>query len=118
MRKKWLPIPFIIQPVNYRFAKEISLSPAIAYVEGLANYEDYVLLSISGLTVGQTVTIPGLKRLLMLSQRYWKHGLFSNVSISVEKQYKDKVWLLISLAQHPRISPTSVIHGVKKGETN
>ena len=28
-------------------------------VEGVKNYEDYVLIGISGLAVGQTVTIPG-----------------------------------------------------------
>jgi outer membrane protein insertion porin family len=79
------------------------LSPAIKRVEGIANYEDYVLLSISGLTVGQTVTIPG-DEITDAIRRYWKHGLFSNVSISIEKQYKDKIWLLITLSQHPRIS--------------
>jgi outer membrane protein insertion porin family len=81
---------------------------------GLANYEDYVLLSISGLTVGQTVTIPG-EEITDAVKRYWKHGLFSNVSISIEKQYKDKVWLLISLSQYPRIADIR-FHGVKKGE--
>ena len=28
-------------------------------VEGVKNYEDYVLIGISGLAVGQTITVPG-----------------------------------------------------------
>ena len=28
-------------------------------VEGVKNYEDYVLIGLSGLSVGQTITIPG-----------------------------------------------------------
>jgi outer membrane protein insertion porin family len=83
-------------------------------VKGVPNYEDYVLIGISGLTVGQTISIPG-EEITSAVKRYWKHGLFSNVSISVEKQYKDKVWLLITLSQYPRISDIRY-HGVKKGE--
>ena len=28
-------------------------------VEGVKNYEDYVLIGLSGLSVGQTITVPG-----------------------------------------------------------
>ncbi len=83
-------------------------------VEGIKNYEDYVLIGISGLAVGQTVTVPG-SEITDAIRRYWKHGLFSNVAISVEKEYKDKIWLLITLAQQPRISDIRY-NGVKKSE--
>ena len=31
-------------------------------VEGIQNYEDYVLIGLSGLSVGQTITVPGDER--------------------------------------------------------
>ncbi len=83
-------------------------------VEGIKGYEDYVLIGISGLAVGQTITVPG-QEITDAVRRYWKHGLFSNVVISVEKEYKNKIWLLIQLAQQPRISDIHY-HGVKKAE--
>ena len=47
-------------------------------VEGVKNYEDYILIGLSGLTVGETVSLPG-EEITEAIKRYWKHGLFSSV---------------------------------------
>ena len=83
-------------------------------VEGVKNYEDYVLIGISGLSVGQTITVPG-DEITGAIKRYWRHGLFSNVQITAEKIEGNKIWLKISLTQRPRISEVRY-HGVKKSE--
>ncbi len=83
-------------------------------VEGVKNYEDFVLIGLSGLSIGQTVTIPG-DEITTAIKRYWRHGLFSNVQITADKIEGDKVWLKISLTQRPRISEIRY-HGVKKSE--
>ena len=83
-------------------------------VEGVKNYEDYVLIGLSGLSVGQTITIPG-DEVTQACKRYWKHGLFSNVQITADKIEGDKVWLTIHLTQRPRVSDIRY-HGVKKSE--
>ncbi|MDY5814544.1 MAG: POTRA domain-containing protein [Bacteroides sp.] len=83
-------------------------------VEGIKNYEDYVLIGLSGLSVGQTISIPG-DEITNAIKRYWKHGLFSNVSITAEKLEGGKAWLKINLTQRPRIAEVNY-HGVKKSE--
>ena len=83
-------------------------------VEGVKNYEDYVLIGLSGLSVGQTITVPG-DEITGAIKRYWKHGLFSNVQITAEKVEGNKIWLKISLTQRPRIADVRY-HGVKKSE--
>ncbi len=83
-------------------------------VAGVKNYEDYVLIGISGLTVGQTITVPG-DDITNAVKRYWKHGLFSDVKISAEKIVGNKIYLLIELKQRPRISDV-FYHGIKKSE--
>ena len=83
-------------------------------VEGVKNYEDYVLIGLSGLSVGQTITVPG-DEITGAIKRYWKHGLFSNVQITAEKIEGNKIWLKISLTQRPRIADVRY-HGVKKSE--
>lgn len=83
-------------------------------VSGIDNYEDYVLIGLSGLSVGQVVSIPG-EEITAAVKRYWKHGLFSNVSITVEKIVDDKVYLNIALTQRPRLSKLN-FYGVKKSE--
>lgn len=83
-------------------------------VEGVTNYEDYVLIGLSGLSVGQSITVPG-EEITQAIKRYWRHGLFSNVQITAEKIADDKIYLKIKLAQRPRISDIRY-NGVKKSE--
>jgi len=83
-------------------------------VEGVKNYEDYALISISGLFVGQTIEVPG-DEITGAIKRYWKHGFFSNVNITAEKIEGGKIWLKINLTQRPRIASINY-HGVKKSE--
>ena len=83
-------------------------------VEGIKNYEDYVLIGISGLAVGQTITVPG-DDITSAVKRYWRHGLFSDVKIVADKIEGNKIYLRIQLTQRPRITDIA-FHGVKKSE--
>lgn len=47
-------------------------------VTGVEGYEDYVLTGISGLTVGQNITVPGTD-ISDAVKRYWRHGLFQRL---------------------------------------
>ena len=71
-------------------------------VSGVDGYEDYVLIGISGLREGQSVTVPG-NDITDAVKRYWRHGLFSNVSILADSIVGNKVYLHINLAIRPRI---------------
>ena len=83
-------------------------------VEGVDNYEDYILLGISGLSVGQTVSVPG-DEITAAIKNYWKHGLFSDARIEAEKIVGNKIYLKIILRQRPRIVNVEYF-GVKKSE--
>ena len=83
-------------------------------VTGIEGYEDYVLTGISGLTVGQELEVPGTA-ITDAVKRYWKHGLFSDVSISADSIVGDNIYLKIHLAPRPRIS-TINYNGLKKSE--
>ena len=83
-------------------------------VEGVDNYEDYILLGISGLSVGQTVSVPG-DEITAAIKNYWKHGLFSDARIEAEKIVGNKIYLKIILRQRPRIVNVEYL-GVKKSE--
>ena len=83
-------------------------------VTGLQNYEDYIVIGYSGLSVGDIVEIPG-DDLTAAAKRFWRQGLFSKIQIRVEKVCGDKAWLLFDLRQQPRISKINY-NGIKKGE--
>lgn len=83
-------------------------------VEGVKNYDDYLLIGISGLSVGQRISIPG-DEITMAVKRYWKNGLFSNVRIELDSIVGQKAYLCVKLTQRPRISQINY-NGVKKSE--
>ena len=55
-----------------------------------------MLLSISGLAVGQEIQLPG-PEITEAVKRYWKHGLFSDVTIAADSLVGDNVYLHIYL---------------------
>lgn len=81
-----------------------------------STYEDYILIGISGLNVGDAVSIPG-EEITEAVKRYWKHGLFSNVSIIADEIRNDSVFLRIKLNIRPKVSQINV-NGVKKSEAD
>ncbi len=83
-------------------------------VSGIEGYEDYMLLGISGLSVGQHISLPG-SEITDAVKRYWRHGLFSEVSIAADSLVSDKVYLHIYLKTRPRVSTINYI-GIKKSE--
>ena len=83
-------------------------------VTGIDGYEDYVLTGISGLSVGQQIEVPGTA-ITDAVKRYWKHGLFSEVSITADSIVGDNIYLKIHLSPRPRIS-TINYNGLKKSE--
>ena len=83
-------------------------------VSGIEGYEDYMLAGISGLSVGQEITVPG-NDITDAVKRYWRHGLFSDVKISADSIVGDKIFLHVYLALRPRVSVINYV-GLKKSE--
>ncbi|MCH5223718.1 MAG: outer membrane protein assembly factor BamA [Muribaculaceae bacterium] len=83
-------------------------------VEGINHVDDYIIIANSGLTIGEKVEVPGAI-LTAATKRLWRQGLYSSVKISAEKAVGDKIYLVISLKQQPRLSEMRY-NGVKGGE--
>lgn len=47
-------------------------------VEGVKNYEDYVLIGFLGLLVGQIIVVLG-DDIIIVVKCYWRYGLFLDV---------------------------------------
>lgn len=118
---------FMLCPLLQLQAQDKIINPSIVYegmprtctigglnVKGIKGYEDFVLLGISGLEIGQEITLPG-KEITEAVKRYWKNGLFSDVAISADSLIGDQVYLTVHLKQRPRISEIRY-YGIKKSE--
>ena len=97
---------------KYIILLPVNISIADIAVSGIENYEDYVLIGLSGLSVGQVVKVPG-DEITEALKRYWKHGLFSDVKILATKIEGNQIWLEVKLSPRPRISEIK-FSGLKK----
>lgn len=120
-------LSMLLQPlrVSAQEAPQVLINPEVSYagavknytianlsVNGVDGYEDYMLTSISGLSVGQEISVPG-SEITDAVKRYWKHGLFSEVKISADSIIGDSIYLAIHLKTRPRVSRINYL-GIKK----
>ena len=98
--------------VNYTIPRKYEIAGIT--VSGADNFDDYVIIGFSGLTVGETIKIPG-DEISQAIKRFWKQGLFSDVAITLTKTVGNKAWLNIALTQQPRVSDVRYI-GIKKSD--
>ncbi len=84
-------------------------------VTGIENLDPDILINLSGLRIGQTISVPG-DEVSSAIKRYWKHGLFSDVKILATKIEGRKIHLEIQLKERPRLTEINFL-GLKKSET-
>ena len=77
-------------------------------------YDPETLILATGLRVGSEVKIPG-DAITKAIRRLYGQGLFSDVTISVDRVEGQKVFLIINLAERHRLSAINYI-GLKKSE--
>ncbi len=83
-------------------------------VQGIRYLDTQVLLQISGLAVGDKITVPG-DAITNAIKKLWEHGLFSDVKIAADKIVGDNIWLRINLQERPRLADVN-FSGVTKSE--
>ncbi len=81
---------------------------------GADNLEPAIVIGLSGLSVGDVISVPG-NEITTAVKRFWKHGLFEDISITADSIVGDKVYLGIALKQRPRVSQLN-FNGIKKSE--
>jgi outer membrane protein insertion porin family len=98
---------------DYERPKEYTI--ADISVSGVKFLQSTYLVNISGLTVGEVVTIPG-ERITQAIDKFWNLGLFSDVKIIATKIEGRMITLDIRLTERPRLSRLK-LHGLNKNET-
>ena len=72
-------------------------------VNGADNLNNSTLVAITGLSIGETIKIPG-DEITKAMTKLWDQGLFADVNISIEKVLGNIAFLTINLKEHPRLS--------------
>lgn len=83
-------------------------------VEGAKYLDGKILVTLSGLAVGDKIKIPG-DQIPKAIKTLWKQRLFTNISIDADRIEGDKIALVIKVEERPRVSRYS-LKGIKNGE--
>ncbi|HRW22033.1 MAG TPA: outer membrane protein assembly factor BamA, partial [Bacteroidales bacterium] len=100
--------------IDYANPKEYEIGGIT--VSGVQYLDPTVLILLTELQVGETITIPG-EQITKAIEKLWDQGLFSEVKISMTKTIGDKAFLDIYLKERPRLSKFSFT-GVKRSEAD
>jgi len=103
-----------LSEINYVSPKEYEIGGIT--ISGVQYLDNNVLVTLSGLTVGDTIKIPG-EKITKAIESLWKQGLFEDIKISASKIQGNLIFLDIYLKERPRLSKFS-FSGVKKSETD
>src|SRR5688572_32987901 len=73
-------------------------------ISGTKYLDEQLLISISGLSVGDKIMIPGGDNFSKAIFNLWKQNLFSNVRILYTKIQEQNIWIEINLQERHRLS--------------
>jgi outer membrane protein insertion porin family len=98
--------------IDYNLPREYTIGGIT--VSGTEFIDDYVVVMVSQLSVGQTLMVPG-EELAGAINNLWKQGLFQHVAISATSIQGEFIFLDIELTERPRLSSYS-FEGLKRSE--
>ncbi|MFT3982198.1 MAG: POTRA domain-containing protein [Ferruginibacter sp.] len=111
-------IPVSVDPAlqeiyQSKYPKEYTIGGVT--VTGAKAFDPNLIISISGLAVGDKVVIPGTDIFGKAIAKLWKQSLVSNVEINITKLEAEKIFLNLNITERPRLLDFKFV-GPKKGE--
>jgi outer membrane protein insertion porin family len=100
---------------NSKTPKEYTI--AAIKVTGTQSFDANLIVSISGLAVGDKVMIPGSDAFSKAINNLWKQNLISNVEIYFTSLIGKNLYVEINITERPRVSNFKFV-GVKKSEAD
>jgi outer membrane protein insertion porin family len=98
--------------IDYRVPKEFTIGGIT--VSGAKNLDSKAIILFSGLSVGETITIPG-EEISKAIKNLWKQKLFENIQIKATEIKGSEIFLNIQLSERARLSRFK-FDGISKGE--
>ena len=103
-----------IPDINYNLPHKYTIGGIT--VTGVQYLNSSVLISLSGLQVGESVEIPG-EKIRSAINKLWQQGLFEDIKIMASSVQGEQIFLDIRLTERPRLSKFS-FSGIRKGEAD
>ncbi len=103
------------QILNAKSPKEYTI--AAIKVTGTQSFDQNLIVSISGLALGDKVMLPGTDAFSKAINNLWKQNLISNVEIYFTRLIGKNLHIEIAITERPRLANFK-FKGIKKGEAD
>ncbi len=86
-------------------------------VKGNKAFDPAIVISVSGLAVGDEVTIPGGDNFAKAITKLWTQNMFTNINIYITKLEGENIWVEIDAVERPMLSDFK-FKNVRKSEAD
>lgn len=86
-------------------------------VIGNKMFDPAIVISVSGMAVGDEVTIPGGDQFSKAISKLWNQNMFTNINIYIAKLVEDSIWVEIDAVERPMLADFK-FNGVRKTEAD
>ncbi len=86
-------------------------------VKGNKAFDPAIVISVSGLAIGDEVTIPGGDNFAKAISKLWTQNMFTNINIYITKLEGDNIWIEIDAVERPMLSDFK-FKNVRKSEAD
>jgi outer membrane protein insertion porin family len=107
--------PQLLEIFNTKIPKEYTIAGIT--VTGSRAFDPNLIISISGLAVGDKVQIPGTDAFSKAITKLWKQNLIADVEIFLTQLEDKNLYIEIAVTERPRLADFKFI-GVRKGEAD
>jgi outer membrane protein insertion porin family len=107
--------PQLLELTNSRVPKEYTLGKI--KITGTKYLDEQLLISISGLTPGDKITIPGGDNFSKAINNLWRQNLFANIQIFFTNVSNGTVDIEINVTERPRLSKY-IFKGARKSDSD
>jgi len=105
--------PALIEIFSSKIPKEYNIAGIT--VIGSKAFDANLIISISGLSVGDKLTIPGTDVFGKAISKLWRQNLISDIIISLTKLEDKDLYIAFTITERPRLASFK-FEGIKKGE--
>ncbi|RYG52883.1 MAG: outer membrane protein assembly factor, partial [Chitinophagaceae bacterium] len=103
----------LVEIFQQRYPKQYRIAGIT--VTGTKSFDHNLIISISGLAVGDKVQIPGTDVFAKAISKLWRQNLVSDVKINLTKLVESDIYVEIEITERPRLIDFKFT-GIKKGE--
>jgi outer membrane protein insertion porin family len=105
--------PALLEIYKSKFPKEYNI--AGINVVGAKAFDENLIISISGLAIGDKIQLPGSDAFGKAINKLWKQNLIADVKVYLTKVVDRDIYVEFAITERPRLA-NFIFEGVKKGD--